>query len=1160
MSYRVKKAWEWSEVMKIQRHRSKVKILILTLLVSVFMTSPCLATNVTWYSSSYTQKIPITITYSGTDDISDYYQVNFTLDGVNYTLTGLRIVDSDNQTLVPFWNETDLDTNAKIWANVTGITNTTQKTIWAYVNGSGNWKNPYKVFNSFFNYSENNQSVWDVYSPNLVANGYKWGSVVKFNSTSYYMFLSGSDDIYRFTSSDGKNWSLDPSTAVLTRTSGSWDSRQVWCPMVWIENETWYMLYSGENSTTGQISVGLATSTDGLSWTKYSGNPVWHDAAAWTGNETEGYGIIKYEGIYYLWYGRVTTERKYGVATSTDLKNWTADPENPIFIGDRFCPDVFYFNNTFYIIIPHYSSGSDYVRFELYSSPTPTFHRSEREFVKVVKYVRTNYFDDLDEDTPWVLTNDISRTLNQTDELWVYYATYNSSLSSWNTGLMIEKNITLALSDNLEIVKNAGAGNETINNSWLDVLWYGRGDNWHGVEDEHIFDPINNYRVEVEVRFSQDAGYGRIILFLRNNSSIQQAFYIGDYKDTSDSGRVELLEGGNLDFEENPPSGSSSLYASGDLSKYYDYNGIFSLCRYGNNLKFTDNDGILYDGTTTLPTEVNRIRVGIQSFSSYSSITTAEVNYFFISRYVEPEPSISIGSTHYGGDTRPALNQLTLIGTNSLCDYGTVNPATKVNMTVTPTTDIVEVNVTEFNSTLVNFTANSTTGNNVTFTIGNLTPSTGYTIQRNEDSYYFNGTGWQVAETTVQTNSTGYLTFWNDQWSTVTFVITESGVAPPQVVSSSPSSPVYNTVGDTRTFSASFDQVVNVTWQINGTTVQTNNSVTSASYTNTSAELGTWNVSAIASNPNGTVMVTWDWYVGTTPAITTKWNNITNDDSNEIYVNASLLNKTVEFSATANQVCNWSWTGIDSFTGNGTTQSNATKEYTAVGNYTISVYGKNVNGTTPVVTWDVYVHYMGDLIANNTTNVVLTNGKVSYGLTQPTEFVNMSVLPASVKVNVTVVTFTIGNNSTLIEFRADTIDGSDVTFTIWGLTPNTMYTVKRDEAPLFNTLANSSGYISFSNSEWSEHTFEIEEYTPSSTTSATGWASLQENAGKIWSSGIGLIVVLVVVSILVLIILNLMGEISPKTTLMLLILFGIVLLTLAIIVELTPGIMSAMEI
>jgi hypothetical protein len=63
-----------------------------------------------------------------------------------------------------------------------------------------------------------------------------------------------------------------------------------------------------------------------------------------------------------------------------------------------------------------------------------------------------------------------------------------------------------------------------------------------------------------------------------------------------------------------------------------------------------------------------------------------------------------------------------------------------------------------------------------------------------------------------------------------------------------------------------------VTWYINGTNIQdTNTSVKAANYTNTSAEIGVWNVSALAKNANGTDMQTWVWNVTreTTPPVIT---------------------------------------------------------------------------------------------------------------------------------------------------------------------------------------------------------------------------------------------------------------------------------------------------
>ncbi|RCV62788.1 copper-binding protein (NosD) [Methanophagales archaeon] len=84
---------------------------------------------------------------------------------------------------------------------------------------------------------------------------------------------------------------------------------------------------------------------------------------------------------------------------------------------------------------------------------------------------------------------------------------------------------------------------------------------------------------------------------------------------------------------------------------------------------------------------------------------------------------------------------------------------------------------------------------------------------------------------------------------------------PPEITYYAPKSPVNDTRNATRTFNITINQSVNVSWQINGTTVQANEGLTEASYTNTSAVIGTWNVSVIVSNANGTDMQTWIWTV-----------------------------------------------------------------------------------------------------------------------------------------------------------------------------------------------------------------------------------------------------------------------------------------------------------
>jgi len=113
-----------------------------------------------------------------------------------------------------------------------------------------------------------------------------------------------------------------------------------------------------------------------------------------------------------------------------------------------------------------------------------------------------------------------------------------------------------------------------------------------------------------------------------------------------------------------------------------------------------------------------------------------------------------------------------------------------------------------------------------------------------------------LGDTLLPYNCTGNITNGGD-W----LPLVPSGMAPPNITSYAPGSPVNDTVGATRTFNITIDQVVNVTWSINGTQVQTNQSVTEAVYTNTSAAIGMWNVSALASNVNGSDTQTWIWNV-----------------------------------------------------------------------------------------------------------------------------------------------------------------------------------------------------------------------------------------------------------------------------------------------------------
>ena len=84
---------------------------------------------------------------------------------------------------------------------------------------------------------------------------------------------------------------------------------------------------------------------------------------------------------------------------------------------------------------------------------------------------------------------------------------------------------------------------------------------------------------------------------------------------------------------------------------------------------------------------------------------------------------------------------------------------------------------------------------------------------------------------------------------------------PPKIISFAPPSPVNDIVCNWRTFNVTVNQTVNVSWYLNESFLFTNASVREASCTRHAEVAGEHNVSAVASNANGTDMQTWVWNV-----------------------------------------------------------------------------------------------------------------------------------------------------------------------------------------------------------------------------------------------------------------------------------------------------------
>lgn len=286
-----------------------------------------------------------------------------------------------------------------------------------------------------------------------------YGSVNKVGNTyhAYYMYyISGLGQIGHATSADGKTFTKDSANnPVFTPASGSaWDNLQVGVPTVWIENGTWYMLYRG-NSTLGpnqgNYRIGLATSANGISWTRTphnsapgtSGNGCVIDLGFQNGgtNSFDPYGIIKVGLTYYLFINeQAPATRATGLATSTDLINWTKDPANPTLTDGRYCVCPFKFGSYYYLIVSHYLGGAAPVStLELYRDTAPTFYASSRVYLGSIKQgygpgVSGSKYataaSGFGFDTPFILTDDITRSTFSASngDIWMYYSGNDTSV------------------------------------------------------------------------------------------------------------------------------------------------------------------------------------------------------------------------------------------------------------------------------------------------------------------------------------------------------------------------------------------------------------------------------------------------------------------------------------------------------------------------------------------------------------------------------------------------------------------------------------------------------------------------------------------------------------------------------------------------------------
>jgi len=136
---------------------------------------------------------------------------------------------------------------------------------------------------------------------------------------------------------DTGQWVKDANNPILSPTPGAWDAFEILLPRLLYDGTTFKMWYVGYRTAESGGSIGYATSTDGVKWTKHP-DPVLQPGPSGTWDTyTTSLGSVVWNGSRYLmWYrgrGPVAENGAIGLAVSPDGISWTKYAGNPVMKG-----------------------------------------------------------------------------------------------------------------------------------------------------------------------------------------------------------------------------------------------------------------------------------------------------------------------------------------------------------------------------------------------------------------------------------------------------------------------------------------------------------------------------------------------------------------------------------------------------------------------------------------------------------------------------------------------------------------------------------------------------------------------------------------------------------------------------------------------------------
>ena len=123
---------------------------------------------------------------------------------------------------------------------------------------------------------------------------------------------------------------------------GTWDSGHIETPHVLKDDLMFRLYYCATPDSAPDdpetLQFGLATSPDGSSWTRHTDNPLLNrgNPEDWDGRWIESPCVLKLDNQYFMWYNGIDMGWRIhiGLATSEDGIHWTKHAENPVLSPD----------------------------------------------------------------------------------------------------------------------------------------------------------------------------------------------------------------------------------------------------------------------------------------------------------------------------------------------------------------------------------------------------------------------------------------------------------------------------------------------------------------------------------------------------------------------------------------------------------------------------------------------------------------------------------------------------------------------------------------------------------------------------------------------------------------------------------------------------------